>query len=614
MRITPPPRPVSEPTRPARIEPTKTRMVKRGRGTSDGRGLVHGSSRLGEDEPSRRGKEEDGENTFAFQLEGGFADSLEMAAGVVYQNEPVGIHLREEAADLGFAEVGVGVGEEQVDGAVNGSLERAGVSKIDVGEERRACEADLCFLVDDGVELAGDDPAGKAIGEVSVAGETTRDPLGGDAEEGAGLDNEAWLEGGDEGSEEFEDLDLGGHGIDHGPLLRVGALGGGAVVLGEELAGGTLVLEHDLVFLLEFSAEEAHEVNSSLTSTLPALGANLSGAEEDGIQWGMGETWTVAQMPSQAGRRAIVTGANSGIGYPTAAELARRGATVVLACRDRAKGDSAAARMRREVADAKVEFGELDLASLESVRAFAAGELARDEPLDLLINNAGVLAPKRRLETKDGFELQFGTNVLGHFALTGLLLPALGRAAVRYEKTGDLVQGGHQRPRVVTVASIAHKRGKLHFEDLQYKNGYVPMKSYQQSKLADLMFALEMDRRLRVGSGTEARIMSVAAHPGVANTNLFQVGEFGAIEKKMREWFGRGIGIFLNTEAQGALPTLYAATATTAESGGYYGSQQLLEMRGGDVGPAKIMPQALDLADAARLWGACEDMTGVRFL
>ena len=319
-------------------------------------------------------------------------------------------------------------------------------------------------------------------------------------------------------------------------------------------------------------------------------------------------------MPSQRGRRAVVTGANSGIGYPAAAALARKGATVVLACRDRAKGEAAVARMRHEVVDATVDFVELDVASLDSVRAFAAREVARNEPLDLLINNAGVMAPKRRMETKDGFELQFGTNVLGHFALTGLLLPALGRAAVRYEKTGDMVEGGHQRPRVVTVASIAHKRGKLNFDDLQYRTGYVPMRSYQQSKLADLMFSMELARRLADAGAGQASILSVAAHPGVANTNLFQVGEFGAVEKKIRGWAGRGIGLLLNTEAQGALPTLYAATATTAKSGGYYGPQSFFEMRGGDVGPAKVMPQALDLADAARLWGVCEDLTGVHFL
>ena len=328
----------------------------------------------------------------------------------------------------------------------------------------------------------------------------------------------------------------------------------------------------------------------------------------------MSDKWTTAQIPSQAGRRAIVTGANSGIGYPTAAELARKGATVVMACRDRTKGEAAVARMRRELSGAKVEFGELDLASLASVRAFAARELARDEPLDLLINNAGVMAPPKRKETKDGFELQFGTNVLGHFALTGLLLPALGRAAVRYGSTGGVVQGGFGRPRVVTVASIAHKRGRLHFEDLQYRTGYVPMKSYQQSKLADLMFALEMDRRLRGNASGHAAIMSIAAHPGVANTNLFQVGEFGAFEKKIRAWAGHLMGILLNSDVQGALPTLYAATATTAESGGYYGPQSLFETRGGDVGPAKIMPQALDLTDAARLWDVCEELTGVRFL
>ena len=158
----------------------------------------------------------------------------------------------------------------------------------------------------------------------------------------------------------------------------------------------------------------------------------------------------------------------------------------------------------------------LDLASLESVRSFAAAELERGIPLDLLINNAGVYAPRTRLETADGFELQFGTNVLGHFALTGLLLPALERA----------VASGAQRPRVVTIASIAHKRARLNFEDLQSAKSYNPYGSYGQSKLADLMFAFELDRRLQAAGPPAAGVMSVAAHPGVAKTNLFETGEF----------------------------------------------------------------------------------------
>jgi NAD(P)-dependent dehydrogenase (short-subunit alcohol dehydrogenase family) len=318
----------------------------------------------------------------------------------------------------------------------------------------------------------------------------------------------------------------------------------------------------------------------------------------------MGKHWTPDDMPSQAGRRVIITGANSGIGYYAALELARNGAHVLLACRDRARGDAAMMRLRQVVPNASAEMVLLDLASLASVRDFAAAELNRGLPLDLLINNAGVMAPKRRLETKDGFELQFGTNVLGHFALTGLLLPALLRAA---ESRPD-------PPRVVTLASIAHKRGRLDFDDLQSARDYSPMRAYRQSKLANLMFALELDRRLRAAGAPASRILSVAAHPGVANTNLFQVGEHGALEKLVRRGFGAAIGALLNSEALGALPTLYAATALGVASGGYYGPLGFQEMRGTDVGAAMIVPHALDVAAATRLWTECERLSDVQFL
>ena len=318
----------------------------------------------------------------------------------------------------------------------------------------------------------------------------------------------------------------------------------------------------------------------------------------------VGKGWTVKSIPSQAGRRVLITGANSGIGFYAAAELAHNGAHVLIGCRDQSKGDAALARMRALDPRANAEVVVLDLASLESVRAFAAAELARGVPLDLLINNAGVMAPKQRLETADGFELQFGVNVLGHFALTALLLPALLRAAAK-------VQG--QSPRVVTLASIAHKQGRLNFEDLQSTKSYSPMGAYRQSKLADLMFAFELDRRLRAAVPPAPGVMSVAAHPGVANTNLFQVGEFSPVERLVRRGFGVAIGGLLNSGAQGAAPTLFAATAPDAVSGGYYGPQGFLETRGGDVGPAKVAAQALDEAAAARLWSECERLTGVTF-
>jgi NAD(P)-dependent dehydrogenase (short-subunit alcohol dehydrogenase family) len=318
----------------------------------------------------------------------------------------------------------------------------------------------------------------------------------------------------------------------------------------------------------------------------------------------VGRGWTVAQIPDQTGRRALITGANSGIGFYTALELARKGAQVVLACRDKARGEAALARIRAEIPTAHVELALLDLASLASVRAVADAELARNSSLDLLINNAGVYAPKKRLETADGFELQFGTNVLGHFLLTALLMPALERAAA----------GEGERPRVVTIASIAHKRARLNFDDLQSTKSYSPSGSYGQSKLADLMFAFELERRLRAAGGADARVISVAAHPGVANSNLFLVGKFNPVELAMRRGVSSLIGTLLNTEADGAIPTLFAATAAEAAGGGYYGPQGFQEMRGGDVGVARISPQARDQAAAALLWTECEQLTGVPFL
>lgn len=313
--------------------------------------------------------------------------------------------------------------------------------------------------------------------------------------------------------------------------------------------------------------------------------------------------WTAAQIPDQAGRRVFITGANSGIGFPTALKLARRGATVVLACRDQARGEAAMRRIQAEAPGAQLELVLLDLASLASVRQVAARELDRGSALDVLINNAGVMAPPKRLQTEDGFELQFGTNVLGHFALTGLLMPALERAAAKAENDAN-------RPRVVTVASIAHKKGRINFEDLQSETKYDPKGAYQQSKLADLMFSFELDRRLKAKSSA---VMSLAAHPGVAQTNIIKVGSGQGVSGLLERGIAGMIGMLMNSDAEGALPTLYAATATDAVAGGYYGPQGLVEARGGDVGPAQIAPEARDCAAAGRLWGVCEELCGVRF-
>ena len=312
----------------------------------------------------------------------------------------------------------------------------------------------------------------------------------------------------------------------------------------------------------------------------------------------MKATWTPSDISPLSGKRILITGANSGIGYHAALVLAQKGAHVILACRDPRRGEAALARLKTSAAGASAELVTLDLASLDSIREFARGELAAQRPLHTLINNAGVMAPPKRLETADGFEIQFGTNVLGHFALTGLLMPLLERAAVS------------ERARVVTVASIAHKRGRLNFDDLQSARHYSPMQSYQQSKLADLMFSLELDRRLRAA---DSRVMSIAAHPGVANTNLFRAGERSALDSAMRAVASQLIGAVLNSDDTGALPTLYAATSPDVTGGGYYGPTEWMEMRGDRVGNAAIAPQAQDAESARRLWEVCETLTGMQF-
>jgi NAD(P)-dependent dehydrogenase (short-subunit alcohol dehydrogenase family) len=315
----------------------------------------------------------------------------------------------------------------------------------------------------------------------------------------------------------------------------------------------------------------------------------------------MTKQWQAADIPTLSGKRVLITGANSGIGYHAALKLARKGAHIVFASRDQRRGEAAINRLYTEVPGAILELAILDLASLASIRAFADAQLAKHLPLHILINNAGVFAPPRRIETADGFEMQFGTNVLGHFALTGLLLPALQQAATEPS----------YHPRIVTIASIAHKKGQLNLDDLQSTRDYNPMRAYQQSKLANLLFAFELDRRLRAAGSS---ILSIAAHPGVANTNLFLTGDHSSLQKSMRGIVNEIVGVLFNTDSEGALPTLYAATAEAAQPAGYYGPQGFLEMRGEAVGPAKVAPQALDADAARRLWQTCEQLTGVAYL
>jgi len=304
--------------------------------------------------------------------------------------------------------------------------------------------------------------------------------------------------------------------------------------------------------------------------------------------------WTVEQIPSQAGKTALVTGANSGIGYQAALQLARHGAHVLLGCRNETKGRGALARLQREAPGASAEVVELDMASLASIRRFAATFIARGLALDLLINNAGVMAlPKREL-TVDGFERQFGTNHLGHFALTGLLLPALLAA---------------EAPRVVTVASLAHRTGKIEFDNLQSEKSYkgAGWEAYNASKLANILFAKELDRRARAaGSG----LLSLAVHPGVSMTSIFANGpgtmNLKAIAVKVLA------PVLMQKDDAGALPTLYAATSPDAHGGEYIGPDGFGELKGAPV-VVQPKPQALDTAVGEQLWAVSEELTGVKY-
>ncbi len=297
--------------------------------------------------------------------------------------------------------------------------------------------------------------------------------------------------------------------------------------------------------------------------------------------------WTAADIPEQSGRVAIVTGANSGLGLVTARELARAGARVVLACRSTEKGEAAAARIVSAVPGAVVETAVLDLADLESVREFAA---TAPDLIDLLINNAGLMAAPRRL-TRDGFESQFATNHLGHFALTGLVLGRLLSAPA---------------PRVVTVSSTLHRTGTVDFDDLQGERKYNRWRAYGQSKLANLMFCFELQRRA-VAAG--ATLLSMAAHPGYAATNLQAAGT----DRFYERWYmAIGNKLFAQNAEMGALPTLYAATVPDLPGGTYVGPGGRSEQRGYPkvVGAAG---KAYDEQAWRRLWEVSEELTGVHY-
>lgn len=303
--------------------------------------------------------------------------------------------------------------------------------------------------------------------------------------------------------------------------------------------------------------------------------------------------WNAGRIPGQDGRVAVVTGANSGLGLSTATELARHGARVVLAVRDLDAGARAVAEIRTSAPRAELEVRRLDLASLDSVKEFA-GDLVADHPVvDLLVNNAGVVLLGQRRTTTDGFELHFGTNVLGHFALTGLVLDALERA---------------EAARVVSLSSLSHQNAVLDFGDLMSERDFDASRAYGRSKLGNTVFGLELDRRLRT---RESSVISAIAHPGLTGTNLTP-----------RAWENRGLlgrviarTYLLQTQPveRGVLPQLYAATAPGVRSGQFFGPSGRGEKRG-HVAEVRPSAEAANPAVGTRLWAAAQDLTGVTYL
>ena len=301
-------------------------------------------------------------------------------------------------------------------------------------------------------------------------------------------------------------------------------------------------------------------------------------------------TWNISKAPSQKGKIAIVTGANAGLGYETVLALAKKEATIIMACRNIAKAEKAKANILKEVPKADLEIMEIDLSKLKSVKSFAKAFLAKYDALHLLINNAGVMMPPYQ-KTEDGFELQMAANYFGHFLLTGLLL--------------DTVMNTPES-RVVSLSSLAHKLGDIHFDNLQWETDYDEMTAYQQSKLACLIFAFELQRRLeKVGSST----LSVAAHPGISITEL------GKHQNKFKYFMFKIFGShLLHKPADGALPTLLAAIGTDVKGGEYYGPTGNKKETKGPPGLARSKSKARDEGIAKRLWSISEELTGVKIL
>lgn len=305
--------------------------------------------------------------------------------------------------------------------------------------------------------------------------------------------------------------------------------------------------------------------------------------------------WTEHDIPSLHGKRAVVTGGTSGIGRATATGLAAAGAEVILAGRDAARGAEALREIAEHAPGACVCFEALNLACLASVACFATRIVARQDALDILVNDAGVMALPQRRVTADGFEMQFGVNHLGHFALTSLLLPLLRRAPA---------------PRVVGVTSLSHRMGRIDFGDLQAERCYAPWKAYSQSKLAVLMFAVELQRRSEAAGWG---LTSLAAHPGWALTNLYSNGPASeGTPPLLMRLMRLGTRFFSHSAVHGAGPILFAATSPAARGGALYGRSWLWEMRGPPA-PARIAPQARDVLVAARLWDVSSALTGEHF-
>ena len=307
----------------------------------------------------------------------------------------------------------------------------------------------------------------------------------------------------------------------------------------------------------------------------------------------MSKQWTAEDVPDLTGKTAVVTGANSGVGYDAARVLAVKGAHVIFACRSMERAQAAVAKVLQENPEVSVEIMILDLADLDSVHAFAQAYTAKYDRLDILINNAGLMAIPYR-QTADGFEMQFGTNHLGHFALTGLLLETL------LDSAGA---------RVVTVSSGLHRMGKMNFEDPQGLQRYDKRAAYGQSKLANLLFAYELQRKF---AASGAQVISVGTHPGYAETNLQFVGPAMEESGVQRLMMSAANTLFAQSSAMGALPLLYAATAPEVHGCDFIGPGGFMNMRGYPV-KEQSSARSYDEQDAQRLWALSETLTGVRY-